>query len=179
MKKHYYLTLLLLVIFSITTAQETTTNTEKPTDKLGFMLGTWEGNSWMMTRDGRVASNIKEHIYCKTDCNIMIAEGLGTKTDPDTKETTVVHDAFGVMFIDPDTKKLMLRAYKDNKISVSEIELLQDKVIRWGMTIPNQGTIRFTSDYSQENKWIEVGEFSRDGETWMQFLGMELTRIGD
>ena len=45
------------------------------------------------------------------------------------------------------------------------------------MNIPNQGTVRFTSDYSKENTWVEVGEFSRDGETWMQFLGMELTRI--
>jgi hypothetical protein len=155
---------------------EPVTNAMEP---LNFMLGKWEGHAWTMTREGKMESKINENIYCKTNCNIMVAEGLGTKIDPETNEIIVVHDAFGVMYVDPETKKMTLRAYKDNKITTSEIEIIEDKVIRWKMTIPNQGTARFTSDYSKENTWVEVGEFSRDGETWMQFLGMELTRIID
>ena len=155
---------------------EPVTNQMEP---LSFMLGQWEGDSWSMTREGKVESKIKEHIYCKTDCNIMIAEGLGTKIDPETNETIVVHDAYGVMYVDPETSNLTLRAYKDSEIVESEIELIEDKIIRWKMVIPNQGTVRFTSDYSKEDKWIEIGEFSKDGENWMQFLGMDLTKIAD
>lgn len=175
-------TLFIIMAFLMMTPTFSQNQPEKvtnATEPLHFMLGTWEGDSWSMTREGKVDSKIKEKIYCKTDCNIMIAEGLGTKTNPETNETVVVHDAFGVMYVDPDTKKFMLRAYRDNKISISEIEIISEKVIRWKMVIPNQGTVRFTSDYSQKDKWIEMGEFSRDGENWMQFLGMDLTRVAN
>ncbi|WP_162919930.1 hypothetical protein [Hanstruepera ponticola] len=172
----------LIIILAFSCSVFSQNNLEKVTnamEPLHFMLGTWEGDAWTMTREGRVESRIKEQIYCKTDCNIMVAEGLGTKTDAETNETVVVHEAFGVMYVDPETKKLMLRAYKDNKISISEIDIISEKVIRWKMEIPNQGTVRFTSDYSKDNTWVEIGEFSRDGENWMQFLGMELTKIAD
>lgn len=174
----YNIIVTLSMTFSVFSQEkpEPVTNQMEP---LSFMLGQWEGDSWSMTREGRVESKIKEHIYCKTDCNIMIAEGLGTKIDPETNETIVVHDAYGVMYVDPETSNLTLRAYKDSEIVESEIELIEDKIIRWKMVIPNQGTVRFTSDYSKEDKWIEIGEFSKDGENWMQFLGMDLTKIAD
>jgi len=179
MKTTYLNILLFLCFCSTTNAQEVIEPVTNSMEKLHFMLGTWEGKAWMMTPNGKVDSKVKEQIYCKTDCNIMVAEGLGTKIDPKTNKKIVVHNAFGVMYIDAETKVFKLRAYKDNKISISDIDIISEKTIRWSMEVPNQGTVRFTSDYSKENTWIEVGEFSRDGENWIQFLGMELTKTQD
>ncbi len=175
-------TLFIIMAFLMMTPTFSQNQPEKVTNSmepLFFMMGKWEGTGWTMTREGKSNSNIKEHVYCKTDCNILVAEGLGTKTNPETNETIVVHEAFGVMFKDPETGKFTLRAYKDNNISISEVEIIDEKIIRWKLELPNQGTVRFTSDYSQKDKWIEIGEFSRDGENWMQFLGMDLTRVAE
>lgn len=150
---------------------------ENPMHNLNFMLGEWEGAGWMMTRDGKEESDMREKVECKQGCNIMIVEGLGTKIDVETKEQKIIHEAFGVITYNFDTKSYQLRAYKDGNVTVSDIEMISDNKIRWNMEVPNGGKVRFTAEYTTTS-WQEVGEFSRDGgESWMQFLGMDLTKI--
>jgi len=177
MKNTIYTLLVIFIGCMSIKAQEQTTATENPLSKLLFIVGDWEGDTWMMTQNGKQTSKIKETASCKAGCTVLAIEGLGTKTDPETQETKVVHDAFGVMFYDTISEQLKMRAYKDGKETESVIEFIEDKKIRWFLDIPNGGKVRFTVDYSTENKWIEIGEFSRDGENWMQFLGMDLTRV--
>ncbi|MDU8885339.1 hypothetical protein RXV94_04140 [Yeosuana sp. MJ-SS3] len=169
---------LLFFAFIITVqSQENISTNDNPIEKLSFLIGTWKGEGWMMTQAGKQTSKITEVAACKADCSVIAVEGLGVKTDPETQEETVVHDAFGVIYIDPETNALAMRAYKDGRANESPIEFIEDKIIRWFIDIPNGSKVRFTSDYSTENKWVEIGEFSRDGENWMQFLGMELTKV--
>jgi len=177
MKKTITLAILVLLIgINLLNAQTATTSIQNPVDKLSFMIGEWEGSGWMMTREGKQTSIIKEKVECKLDCNILTVEGLGTKTDSVSQETVVVHDAFGVIFFDPQSNSLSIRAYKKEGVTESEIEFIEEKIIQWNLDIPDGSKVRFTVDFKTDDKWIEIGEFSRDGENWTKILGMELTK---
>ena len=177
MKRFIFNVLLVIVSPLLSYSQDAKTPIENPLEQLNFMIGTWEGDSWMMTENGKSSSKIKETVNCKLDCNILVAEGLGTKIDPETNEVKIVHNAFGVIFYDKISQSLMLRAYKDGNETTSKIELVEAKKIRWFLEIPNGSKVRFTSDYSEENKWIETGEFSRDGKNYNTFMEMNLIRV--
>ena len=178
MKKTAIFTAIILFIgINFTNAQTGSIISQNPLDKLSFMIGEWEGAGWMMTREGKQTSKILEKVECKLDCNIMIVEGLGTKIDSITKETIVVHNAFGVLSFDAKSNSLSIRAYKKEGVTESKIEFIEEKIIQWNLDIPNGSKVRFTVDFKAENKWIEIGEFSRDGVNWSQILGMELTKV--
>jgi len=169
--------LFLLASSSLIQAQETTSINDNQLESLKFIIGQWEGEGWMMTQTGKQSTKIKETASCKAGCTVLTLEGLGTKLDTITNQEKVVHDAFGVIYLDPETNTLAMRAYKDGFVNESSIEFINDKKIRWFLDIPNGSKVRFTTDFNTENKWYEIGEFSRDGNQWMQFLNMELTKI--
>lgn len=127
-------------------------------------------------RNGRSESVTLEKVEYKLDSSIIVVEGLGTITDSLTNVTTVIHNAFGVIFFDSKTNSLAMNAYKDGESTLSKIEFIGEKVFRWNLDIPNGGAVRFTVDFSVDNKWIETGEFSADGTTWRNFMGMDLSR---
>ncbi|HEX9828005.1 MAG TPA: hypothetical protein VGA80_15505 [Flavobacteriaceae bacterium] len=179
MKKLLYTLFFVLVGTLMAQAQDEAISNENPLDKLKFIIGEWEGEGWMMTQTGKQSTKIKETASCKAGGTVLVLEGLGTKLDTITNEEKVVHDAFGVIYLDPRTNTLALHAYKDGYVNESNIEFINDKKIRWFLDIPNGSKIRFTADYSTENKWVEIGEFSRDGSNWVQFLGMELTKTAN
>jgi len=176
MKKLTLITLILIIGINFSQAQNDSTATKLSVEKLDFMVGEWEGTGWMMTRNGKEQSIIKEKAEFKLDKSIIVVEGLGTKTDTITNEVKIIHNAFGIIFFDSKNNKLSMNAYKNGESTQSEIEFIKDKVFQWKMEIPNSGKVRFTVDFSIDDKWTEIGEFSRDGINWMQFLGMELTR---
>jgi hypothetical protein len=152
------------------------TETPNPLDRLTFMVGEWQGTGWMMTQTGKSYTDVWENVECKLDCHVFAVDGLGTMTDSITGATTVTHDAFGVISYAPDADVFQIRAYKEDAVTVSNIDFIDDKIIRWGFETPG-GSVRFTTDFSIENTWSEIGEFSRDGTSWMQFLETRLTRV--
>jgi hypothetical protein len=152
------------------------TETSHPLERLTFMVGEWQGTGWMMTQTGKIFNDVWENIECKLDCHVFAVDGLGTMTDSITGETTVTHDAFGIISYNPEAEAIQLRAYKEDSVTVSYIDFIEDRIIRWGFETPG-GFVRFTTDFSVENKWSAIGEFSRDGQSWMQFLETQLTRV--
>ena len=160
MKKLLYTLFFVLVGTLMAQAQDEAISNENPLDKLKFIIGEWEGEGWMMTQAGKQSTKIKETASCKAGGTVLVLEGLGTKLDTITNEEKVVHDAFGVIYLDPRTNTLAMHAYKDGYVNESDIEFINDKKIRWFLDIPNGSKIRFTADYSTENKWVEIGEFS-------------------
>ena len=177
MKKTIFYICILLFSINVLKAQNDSIKNVASIDKLDFMIGEWEGNGWMMTRNGKENAKINEKVQYKLEKGIMVVEGLGTKTGSITNETKIVHNAFGIIFFDTKTNSLMIDAYKEGESIQSKIEFIEEKIIQWKMNIPNQGKVKFTVDFSTEKKWIEIGEFSRDGENWMKFLEMHLDKI--
>jgi hypothetical protein len=146
-------------------------------NKLMFIIGEWKGTGWIMTQNGKELSTVTETAECKQNCNIIIVTGIGTKKDSATTETKTVHDAFGIITFNKKTGKHTLRAYKNDEVTESEIEFVEDKIIRWNAHSPEGGSIRFTADFTETNKWKETGEFSRDGTKWIKILEMELEKV--
>ncbi len=168
-------------ILLLTGSMNAQTGDAKPAtmDKLKFLLGEWEGTGWRLNQRGKMYTKAFEKVKCKADCMIFVVEGLGIKTDSVNKKDQVVHDAFGVISYDAKTNAYSLRAYTKDGLTDSPIEFLEDKLIMWIMDMP-AGKIKFTADFRTPNKWIEWGEFSRDGgQTWMKFLETDLTRVRD
>jgi hypothetical protein len=148
-------------------------------DKMKFILGEWEGTGWKMSQRGKLYTKAIEKTKCKVDCSVIMVEGLGLTTDSVTKQDKIVHDAFGVISFDAKTNSYSLRAYTKDGVVDSNIEFVEEKVIRWIMDVPG-GKIKFTADFKTPNKWLETGEFSRDGgQTWMKFLETDLTKVKD
>jgi hypothetical protein len=177
MNKNIIKVLILLIGVNFTQAQNDSLNKSITLSKLDYMIGEWEGTGWMMTRNGKENTEIREKAEYKLEKDIMVVEGLGTKTDSITKEVKAVHDAFGIIYFDSKSKSLMINAYKKGESIQSEIVFIEEKIFQWNMDVPNQGKVRFTVDFRTKNKWIEIGEFSRDGENWMKFLEMNLSKI--
>ncbi|GAB4450668.1 MAG: hypothetical protein Fur0028_06200 [Bacteroidales bacterium] len=150
------------------------------TNPLSFMIGKWKGSGWMMTQGGKQFTNITENVICKLDCAVLSVEGLGTKFDSLAKKEITVHDAFGVISKDSKNNKWVMRAYKKGEVIDAEIVFVSEKVIRWELSIPNNGGVmRFTTDFSTPNKWIGKGEYSRDGQSWMVIMETELIKVID
>jgi len=147
---------------------------------LSFMVGKWKGTGSMMTRGGKQFTDITETVMCKLDCAVLSVDGLGTKLDTLTGKQIIVHDAFGVISKDPKSNKWVMRAYKKGEVIDAEITIVSEKVIRWELSIPNNGgTMRFTTDFTTPNKWKGTGEYSRDGINWMLMMQTELAKVND
>jgi beta-N-acetylglucosaminidase len=177
MKKNILFVFIILNGINLLQAQNDSIKNLVTLEKLDFMIGEWEGTGWMMTRSGKENAKIIEKVEYKLEKGIMVVEGLGTKIDSITNEKKIVHNAFGIVFFDSKTNYLTIDAYKNGESTQSKIEFIKDKIIQWNMEIPNQGKVRFTVDFSTEKKWVEIGEFSRDGENWMKFLDLNLDKI--
>src|SRR6185436_7802575 len=108
--------------FFNSTAQVTSEKDHRPA--LDFIKGEWKGAGWMMTEKGRTNSNITEKVQCKLDCSVYLSEGLGTRFDSITNKNIVVHDAFGIISYDKVKEKWVIRAFKKEGISESELEFL-------------------------------------------------------
>ncbi|MFZ1371166.1 MAG: hypothetical protein WAR78_12325 [Ferruginibacter sp.] len=179
MKKIILSTLLILGLVSVTFAQADVAKKLEAMNKIKFLLGEWEGTGWRMTQTGKVFTKAIEKVKCRLECSILIVDGSGVKTDSVTKEEKVVHDAFGIIYYDTKTNAVSMRAFTKEGITETVIEFLEEKVIRWIMEIPGGSKVRFTADFKTANKWIETGEFSRDGQNWVKFLETNLIKVKD
>ncbi len=156
----------------------TSVNAQTEINPLSYMVGKWKGSGWMMTQNGKQYNDITENVVCKLDCAVLSVEGLGTKTDSLTKNLITVHDAFGVISKDARSNKWVMRAYKKGEVIDAEIIFVSEKIIRWELPIPNNGGVmRFTTDFSNPDKWKGKGEYSRDGQSWMVIMETELTKV--
>lgn len=146
-------------------------------EKLKFMEGKWQGPSWSQTREGRVDSVVTEKVSCKWDCEIMLVEGKGVKGEGD--DAVTVHSAFGVIRFDPASGQFVMQAYSKGRGMIdAPLTMTGDKSFQWIFEIPNNGgTVRYSVDFSEDGKWKEIGEYSRDGENWFKTLEMNLTKL--
>ena len=138
---------------------------------ISFLTGEWEGSGWMQRGPGephRVDS--REMVESRLDGRVLLVEGLHYAEG--TQE--VVHHAMAVLSYDPETKGYRFRSHLNNGRAGDYSAKLDGGNFVWMMEVPGR-SIRYTIKI-EGNQWNEVGESSTDGETWIQFFQMDLTR---
>lgn len=151
-----------------------------PASHLAKFIGRWEGQSRMIipgNAEPQIAHTL-ETAQWKLNQTAVLIEGLGTLKDPATGEDRIVHDALGIIRVDPKTNTLRFVAFKaDQPMIETELEVLDTGDLRWSMQPAPNVTVRFTISLT-DTTWKEIGEMSNDaGQTWREFLQMNLKRI--
>jgi hypothetical protein len=145
--------------------------------RLDFMTGDWKGEATVSMGPGtpeRVAQT--ERIRSKLGGEVLLIEGLGQRLHEDGTVGAVVHDALAVVSWDEAKKAYRFSTYVAGRgTGETTIELTGPRTAVWGMTTP-QGRMRYTIDVSEAGEWVEVGEFSRDGQNWRKFIEMRLKK---
>tara|TARA_B100001105_G_C22208784_1_gene364461 strand:+ start:64 stop:606 length:543 start_codon:yes stop_codon:yes gene_type:complete len=178
MKNHIKigLTLLGVVISLIGFAQDFSAVCKKEMSQFGFLTGEWVGEGWVITPQGsRENSMVTESIAY--DLNNTVISLRGTGTAERNGDKTRVHDALGVLYYDPFTKKVNMDSWIARGMSTkADLELLGEGKMKWWFPAGPNRVIRYTINI-ENDKWNEVGEMSSDkGETWVQFFEMNLTK---
>lgn len=140
--------------------------------KLDFLVGNWKGEGWSRMGPGKPEPfQATETVQPKLDGMILVFDGLG-------KDSTgkVGHHAYAVLSWDEAAKQYRFLAFRADGIIVDTQPVIGDRTMQWGFDIP-QGKIRFTLSFTEAGQWLEIGEYSRDGKEWHQFLEMKLKRI--
>ena len=141
---------------------------------LAALVGEWEGDAWAITGPGpRKRYRQVEDVVQGAGGTVLIVRGTGRSMQaPDSGQ--VAFEAAAMIWFDPDSSRLRMRAHRAEGVSVvPDIELRPDTLI-WGFPVPG-GRVRYIIAYSRTD-WHEVGHFLREGAAPMPFIEMRLRR---
>jgi hypothetical protein len=144
-------------------------------EKLGFMVGRWQGEAWMARGPGeRVQVTMTETVEPRLEGVVLLVEGVGVVPGADGAEPRIVHHALAVVSFDPQSAGYVMRSYIASGQSGNFALTLVEGGVQWSREVPG-GRIRNTALYTGD-EWHEIGEFSRDGTTWTQIMELRLRR---
>ena len=148
----------------------------EPMQRLAFLVGTWEGEGWIELQPGRRATfTSREVVEPRLGGRVLVVEGLHHAPIPDQPEPVAVHHALGV-FSHDEAKGYRFRTWLANGHGGDYGARLEDGALIWGYDDPRRGEVRYTITLSEAGEWVEVGDASRDGETWHRFFEMRLSK---
>lgn len=140
--------------------------------QLAYLTGDWAGKANVITQQGERELEQTEHIEWKLDGLALAIEGTGSSNGQ------AEFQAFAVVNFDPFTKQYKFRSYvKEGYSTDAYFRVLEENKFEWGFDIPTGGKTRYTILLDPKQKsWNEVGEYSRDGNTWMKFIELNLIK---
>ena len=143
-------------------------------EKVSFMEGKWKGEGWVQMGPQKEEFIQHETVGTKANGTVMVIDGIAFAADDTSK---VVHNAYAVISYNDQESKYVMRAYRaDGRYVDADFEVQDDGKIVWGFSHPMAGQIKYTI-WEEDGKWIEKGEMSRDGESWMHFFQTSLEKI--
>ena len=143
-------------------------------DRLEFMVGRWRGEAWMQRGAERVKTTMTETVERKLGGVVLQVEGLGVIPAAGGAEARTVHHALAVISFDPQAGTYGLRSYIATGQAGDFVVTLIPGGVSWSREVPG-GKVRNTARIGG-GEWNEIGEFSRDGVTWMQIMDIRLRR---
>lgn len=147
--------------------------------RLEFLVGDWRGEGWaqMGPQGGRITSRVTESAKWRLEGAGLLIEGHGTARVQEGGPEVTVHDALAVVTYDREAGRYRVTAWRGDGKPVDATAEVGDRRLVWGFADPRGVTVRFTLQLTPEGRWNEVGEASRDGQTWFKFMEMSLERV--
>jgi hypothetical protein len=163
------LSILPLVLWS----QAPTAGQRAEMKKLDWLVGKWKGAGWIqMGPQGRKEFTQSEIIQSKLDGLVIVVEGEGKSKD----NGAIIHSALAFVSYDYLTKTFHWRAFTAEGRHTDTEARVGTNSFEWGLEIPQVGRMRYTIKLNEKGEWYEVGEMSRDSQTWNKVLEMTLQR---
>jgi hypothetical protein len=177
-------TLLAALLFSVLpvplSAQPPAREQPEALKPLDWMVGSWEGTSWIEFAPGqRRTNNSPETVQSKVGGAVLLFEGFhkGKTRGQDGKEVEVTtHDSLSMLLYDEKDKRYRFVAYTARQGYGDFEAKLIDGGWRWE-TASSAGKLRFTIAHTDKDEWFESGEISEDGKSWRKFFEMTLHRV--
>ena len=168
MKTKIFATAIAILLANSSFAQQLATDSviKKEISKLEFMVGSWEGEGWMMGRDGQKMEFVQtEEIQFKLDTTTLLIEGLGKHNE------VVTHNALAIISFNKEVGDYSFLSYLQNgQKGEFKAELIENKLYWY----PNENS-RYIIWINSNGQWVETGEFNRE-DKWFQFFEMTLDR---
>lgn len=171
MRKILLLTIVLAAGFVGVGAQENNAELQRgEMKKLESMVGQWKGSGWIQQGPKRETFTGTETVQRKIDGLALLVEGKFA--NPEGK---IIHETLAVLAFSAKDAKYRFRTYLASGISGEhDLKLISDGY-EWGFQSPT-GTIRYTIKTTSDT-WNEIGEFSKDGKSWIKFFEMNLKKV--
>jgi hypothetical protein len=167
--------LLLLAITSHVLAQRPDFSAQCKTEmqKLSYLVGDWKGEATIKNQSGTKTLSQTEHIEWKLDGLVLSIDGTGREQDK------ITFQAFALVNFDPADQQFKFKSFVREGYSTNAyFKVLEENKFEWGFDIPSGGKSKYTITLDPTKKtWYETGEYSRDGNTWMKFIDLNLTKI--
>ncbi len=138
--------------------------------KLEPLAGEWEGSATITRGPNKTEIKQQEKVSFKVKEHALLIEGTGLDSDGN-----VVFEAIGLIVYSPFTESYSIRAVRDNGLFIDTEVIVSDNQLQWTIPAANGGKARQTITFD-DSSWEEVGEYSQDGEHWMRYLSMSLTK---
>ena len=164
-------TIVLLAGLTALSAQENTAELQRgEVKKLESMVGQWKGSGWIQQGAKRETFTGTETVQRKLDGLALLVEGKFSNA-----EGKIIHETLAVLDFAPKAAKYRFRTYlATGRSGEQDFKIVADG-FEWGFQSP-MGTIRYTIKTAND-VWFEIGEFSKDGKSWMKFFEMKLDRV--
>jgi hypothetical protein len=145
---------------------------------LDFLVGTWEGDGWIMMGPQRRNFRQREIVRPAAGGTVVLIDGIGLGADADNKGK-IVHQAFAVVNWTAATNAYRWQAFRADGASLDVVPVLSDKQLVWELPPNGDRRVRFTIKREANGTWHEIGEsWTGDGKP-VVFLDMSLRRTGD
>ena len=168
-----YLLILVLLLTGFMTALTQENNAEQQraeVKKLESLVGQWKGSGWIQQGAKRETFIGTENVQRKLDGLAILVEGKFANPEGKT-----IHETLAVLSFAAKESKYRFRTYLANGMSGEYDFRLLGSGYEWGFQVET-GTIRYTIK-TDNDVWFEIGEFSRDGKTWIKFFEMKLEKV--
>jgi hypothetical protein len=138
--------------------------------KLESMIGQWKGSGWIQQDGKRETFTGTETVSRKLNGLALLVEGRFTNPAGE-----VIHETLAVLDFNAKDAKYRFRTYLATGTSGEhDFKLISDG-FEWGFQFPG-GMVRYTIKTANDT-WLEIGEYSKDGKTWLKFFEMMLEKV--
>jgi hypothetical protein len=142
--------------------------------KLDFLVGRWTGSGWMEMGPGNKREfHGTEIVQKKLDGLLITVEG--THKGNMNGQEVVVHNAFAVVSYNDKRQTYNWEAFANGNRIDTEAAVGENS-LRWGTEFPGIANVRYTIKLDAKGRWYEIGERSRDGQQWVKFFEMTMTK---